>query len=53
MRYAEVETQVRRIARRLGERGLVARYFLYDLFGPLFAALLALMLLRKDQRVWR
>lgn len=53
VRYAVVAIQVRRIARRLGERGLVARYFLYDLFGPLFAALLALMLLRKDQRVWR
>ena len=42
VRYAVVAIQVRRIARRLGERGLVARYFLYDL-----------LLLRKDQRVWR
>lgn len=53
VRYAVVTIQVRRIVLRLGERKLVARYFLYDLFGPLFEALLALTLLRKDERVWR
>ena len=45
--------EVRRIAVRLGEEGITGRYFLYDLLSPLWAALLGVMLLRRDDRVWR
>ena len=45
--------EVRRIARRLGEGGIAGRYFIYDLLGPLWAAALGAMLLRRDNRVWR
>lgn len=53
VRYLIVALEVRRIARRLGERGLAGSYFLYDLFSPLLSLLVALTLLRKDPRVWR
>ncbi|WP_418992882.1 glycosyltransferase [Alistipes sp.] len=53
VRYAAVVWQVRRIARRLGEGGLVRLYFLYDLFSPLWAFVLGVLLMRKDDRVWR
>ncbi len=36
LRYAVVWSRVFRIARRLGERGLMSLYFIYDLFSPLF-----------------
>lgn len=53
VRYAVVVAEVRRIARRLGEQGIAGRYFLYDLLSPAWAAVVSLLLLRKDERVWR
>ena len=53
VRYLLVAIQVRRIARRLGEAGMAGRYFVYDLLSPLWAFLLGVMLLRRDDRVWR
>lgn len=53
LRYIAVVIEVRRVARRLGEGGIASRYVLYDLFSPLWTAVLGLALLRKDERVWR
>lgn len=53
LRYVAVAVEVRRIAQRLGEEGIVLRYFLYDLLSPLWAAALGVLLLRRDDRVWR
>lgn len=53
LRYALVAFVVRRIARRLGERRMARLYLLYDLLSPLWAITLALLSLRKDERVWR
>lgn len=53
LRYLAVVVEVRRIARRLGEEGIVLRYFVYDLLNPLWAAALGVLLLRRDARVWR
>lgn len=53
VRYVIVEIEVHRVARRLGESGIVGRYFIYDLLSPLWAAVLGLSLLRKNTRVWR
>ena len=53
LRYVAVAVEVRRIARRLGEGGMVLRYFLYDLLSPLWAVVLGVLLLRRDDRVWR
>lgn len=51
--FAIVLVEARRISRRLGEEKICGRYFLYDLLSPFFALLLGLLLLRKDERVWR
>ena len=53
VRYLLVAIQVRRIARRLGEASMAGCYFVYDLLSPLWAFLLGVMLLRRDDRVWR
>lgn len=53
VRYVAVALEVRRVARRLGESGIMGRYFIYDLLSPLWAAALWVMLLRRDDRVWR
>ena len=39
--------------RRLGERGLRGAYFVYDLLSPFYEMLVALLCLRRDDRVWR
>ena len=53
IRYGFVLFGVRRVARRLGEEGIMGRYFLYDLLSPLCEAALGVLLLRRDERVWR
>lgn len=53
VRYAVVVIEVRRVAGRLGEAGVAGRYFIYDLLSPLWEAALRIMLLRRDERVWR
>ncbi len=53
IRYGIVLFGVRRVARRLGEEGISGRYFLYDLLSPLWEAALGVLLLRRDERVWR
>lgn len=53
IRYGVVVAEVRRLARRLGESGMIGRYFLYDLASPLWAIWLGVLSLRRDSRVWR
>ncbi len=53
LRYLAVVLEVRRVAIRLGEQGVVKRYFLYDLASPFISALLRIMLIQKDKRVWK
>ena len=53
VRYLVVVLQVRRIANRLGERGISWCYWLYDLLSMPGALLLSCIQLRKDERVWR
>ena len=53
IRFLIVAIEVQRIARRLGESGMMGRYFVYDLLSPLWALALSVMLMRKDDRVWR
>lgn len=53
VRYLVVLFEVRRIARRLGERRMLRWYWLHDLTSPFAAMVLAVLLLRKDERVWR
>ena len=47
IRFLIVAIEVRRIARRLGESGMMGRYFVYDLLSPLWALALSVMLMRS------
>lgn len=53
VRYAVVAARIGSIAKRAGERGVVLRYFLFDLFNPLLMLCVRVALLRKDKSVWR
>lgn len=53
IRYGVVVFAVRRIGKRLGENYLWRHYYLYDLWSPLQALWVKLLLQRKDPRVWR
>ena len=53
LRYLLVFTTIRGVCKRLGERGMVACYPLYDLFGPFVSLLLGAVMLRKDPTAWR
>lgn len=53
IRYIIVIIEVGRVGKRLGESGLCLRYFLYDILGPIYAVILGISLMRRDDRVWR
>ena len=53
LRFVTVLLEVRRIATRLGEPGMLPRYLFYDLASPCWSLLLTFARLRKDPRVWR
>ncbi|MDR2883052.1 MAG: glycosyltransferase [Alistipes sp.] len=54
LRFAAVMLQMRRVARRLGERRLVPLYFLNDLFEPLFGiGVVVSRMVRPIREVWR
>lgn len=53
LRYLLVAIEVRRIGQRLGEKYLWRHYYLYDLWSPLQALWIRILLQRKDARVWR
>ena len=53
VRYVVAALRVRSVAKRVGEKGMVLRYFLFDMFNPLMMLLVRIMLVRKDDTVWR
>jgi hypothetical protein len=54
LRFTAVTAQMRRVAKRLGERGLIPLYFLNDLFGPLANIVVHISRIIKPIReVWR
>ncbi len=53
IRWGVVLFGIKRLADRLGERRMLARYFLYDLLSPFGELWLSLSLIRKDEKVWR
>ncbi len=53
VRYLVAMLRVRSVAKRVGEKGMVLRYFLFDLFNPLLMMCVRLSLMRKDDTAWR
>ncbi|MBQ4540014.1 MAG: glycosyltransferase family 2 protein [Alistipes sp.] len=53
IRYVVVVARVSSIAKRVGERGVVLRYFLFDLINPLMVICLRVAMMRKDTTAWK
>lgn len=54
IRYAAVWLSVNSVRKRLGEKHIMATYFIYDLFGPIVdMALSVSRRIDKDETVWR
>ena len=53
IRYVVVVARVSSVAKRVGERGVVLRYFLFDLINPLMVICLRLAMMRKDSTAWK
>ncbi len=53
LRLLVVLLSVKKVARRLGEKGIVGTYILYDLLSPLFELWLKIKMLKRDERVWK
>lgn len=53
IRYLVVALRIGSVAKRVGEKGMVLRYFIFDLFNPLLMLWVRMALLRKDDTVWR
>ena len=53
LRFITVATVLRRAAVRMGERRIMGRFVIYDLFSPLYDLTVRIAGLRKDPTVWR
>ncbi len=53
LRYLAVWLVVLRTARRLGERSLASRHFVYDIIEPLLHAFVRLSMRKRDDNAWR
>lgn len=53
IRYLVVVLRIRSVAKRVGERKVALRYFIFDLFNPLLMLCVRMSLIKKDSTVWR
>lgn len=53
VRYLVVVLRMRSVGKRVGEKGVALRYFLFDLFNPLLMLCLGVIMLRKDYSAWK
>ena len=53
LRLVAVLTTVGSIAKRLGEKGVVARYTLFDMVNPVLMTWLRIKTLHKDHSAWK
>lgn len=53
LRYLIVIMRVRSVAKRVGEKGVALRYFLFDLFNPILMLCVRASLIKRDSTVWR
>ena len=53
VRYIAVVLRARTIAKRVGEKSVALKYFIFDLFNPLMMICLRVAMLRKDSTAWK
>ena len=53
VRYIAVVLRARTIAKRVGEKSIALKYFIFDMFNPLLMMCLRTSMLRKDSTAWK
>ena len=53
VRYIVVMLRARSIAKRVGEKGVALRYFIFDVANPLLMLCTRIAMLRKDSTAWK
>lgn len=53
LRYIIVMLRAHSIAKRVGENGMMLRYWIFDIFNPLLMLCVRVAMIRKDSTVWR
>lgn len=53
VRYVVAVLRVRSVAKRVGEKNMALKYFIFDLFNPLLMLCVRFSLMRKDDTAWR
>lgn len=53
IRYIAVVMRARSIAKRVGEKGVAIRYFIFDMFNPVIMICARLSMLSKDNTAWK
>jgi hypothetical protein len=52
-RYIAVVLRARSIAKRVGEKGVALKYFIFDLFNPLMMLCARISMMSKDSTAWK
>lgn len=53
LRYLVVVLRIRSIAKRVGEKSVALRYFIFDLINPILMLCLGTIMLNKDTTAWK
>ncbi len=53
LRIVVMLSSVNKVAKRIGESGLIFTYIIYDIFSPIGELVLRIKMLSRDSRVWR
>lgn len=53
LRYIIVMLRAHSIAKRVGEKSVMLRYWIFDIFNPLLMLCVRVAMIRKDSTVWR
>ncbi len=53
LRVVIMLSSINKVAKRLGESGLIFTYIIYDMFSPIGELYLRIRMLTRDSRVWR
>ena len=53
VRYLVALTRILSVAKRVGEKGVALRFFIFDLINPLLMLSVRMMMIRKDSSAWK
>jgi hypothetical protein len=53
IRYLTAMLRARSIAKRVGEKGVALRYFIFDIVNPVLMLCTRIAMMRKDSTAWK